>query len=790
MQDYLKELNEFQRKAVVQTEGPVMIVAGAGSGKTKALTTRIAHIMNLGEDAFRILALTFTNKAAAEMKERVDLILGDNEARNLYIGTFHSVFSRILRREAERLGYTSSFTIYDSDDAKKLVRTIVKDFNLDEKVYKANIVSNRISSAKNALIFPLDYLQNKHIEQEDYRAKKPMIGQIYKEYVRRCFQNNAMDFDDLLIQMYELLTKHPDRLAYYQERFKYIMVDEYQDTNTAQYKIIHLLADKHQNICVVGDDAQSIYSFRGATIENILKFQDDYPNAKVIKLEQNYRSTKNIIQVANQIIGKNKHQIPKNLWTENSQGELIKLVRTRTDNDEGRFVADAIKEQKLRNHFENKDFAILYRTNAQSRSFEESLRRAGIPYKIYGGLSFYQRKEVKDLIAYLRAVVNPRDEEALKRIINYPARGIGNITMDRLGLYAMQNNLSFGEVIQNPEFAGVRGAAVQNIKNFALMISYFREAMQHKNAYEIAFEVGKQSGLVKLLYEDKTPEGQARYENVQELLNSIKEYVESPNEDGEVEEDKSLSTYLQNITLLTDQDDDDENQDVVKLMTIHASKGLEFPNVFAVGVEETIFPSAMSVYDREGLEEERRLFYVVVTRAEKNLWITYANNRYRFGNLVSNEPSRFIAEIPPEYLDFSLVGGGTGFNHSRENQDNFFSEKYTSYSRNQSSNTYKPKRKSTQYYNEKPQSSTTSTLKKQILEKKKNETFNHVLTEDFTPSDPDAIQVGHRVEHVKFGFGTVEYIDEGSQNKIATVIFEKAGSRRLMLAFAKLMIHN
>lgn len=782
MANYLNELNPNQKKAVEQTAGPLMIVAGAGSGKTKVLTTRIAHLLKSGVDAFRVLALTFTNKAAAEMKERIELILGNSEARNLYIGTFHSVFARILRQEAERLGYPKTFTIYDADDAKNLIRTIIRNFNLDDKIYKPNVVYGRISSAKNALIPPANYIQDRSIQQEDARANKPMIGQIYMEYTKRCFQNGAMDFDDLLIKMYELLAQFPDRLAYYQQRFEYIMIDEYQDTNVAQYKIVNLLATQHKNICVVGDDAQSIYSFRGATIENILKFQDDYPNAVVIKLEQNYRSTKSIIHVANQIIGKNKNQIPKNLWTDNKEGELIKLVRTMTDNDEGRFVADAIKEQKLRNHYANKDFAILYRTNAQSRSFEESLRRANIPYRIFGGLSFYQRKEVKDFIAYLRVVVNPQDEEALKRIINYPARGIGKVTLERLGLYSLQNNISFWQTIQQPELAGVGGGAANSIKNFVLMMSYFQEALATKNAYEIAFEISKQSGVVTELYNDKTPEGISRYENVQELLNSIKEYVENPEQFTEqAEEDKSLSTYLQNITLLTDQDNDnEEDQDVVKLMSIHASKGLEFPNVFAVGVEENIFPSAMSLFDREGLEEERRLFYVVVTRAKENLWITYANNRYRFGNLVSNEPSRFIDEIPKDYIETNYSSGIN--TASRGGNRPQFSEQYARYEKSTNYGTSKPSN-----YARKTATSSSS-IKQQILQKRAQEKHLHVPSANFQPSDPDSINIGDKVEHSKLGFGVVKEIDGGAHNRIATIEFEQSGNRRIILSYAKLSI--
>ncbi|HEX2627400.1 MAG TPA: UvrD-helicase domain-containing protein, partial [Chitinophagaceae bacterium] len=566
MQEYLKGLNEQQRKAVEHTEGPLMIVAGAGSGKTKVLTTRIAHLMDyLKVDSFRILALTFTNKAAKEMKERIQHILGNNEARNLYIGTFHSVFARILRREAEQIGYPNSFTIYDTDDAKSVIKTVINELNLDDKHYKPNIVYNRISSAKNALVGPAEYRNDYHIQQEDMRANRPAIGDIYDAYAKRCFKNGAMDFDDLLYQMYKLLTTVPEALVKYQNKFRYILIDEYQDTNPAQYEIMKLLAAQHENICVVGDDAQSIYSFRGATIENILQFQKDYDDVAVIKLEQNYRSTQSILKAANEVIKINKGQIPKALWTENSEGEKIKLVRTMTDNDEGKFVADSIQEQKLRNHYANKDFAILYRTNAQSRAFEESLRRMGIAYVIYGGISFYMRKEIKDFIAYLRVVVNPNDEEALKRIINFPARGIGKTTVDRLVLNANEQNISMWEVLLKAKEVGFKAGTLEALENFVLMIRSFQSMIEKNNAYEIAFHVGKQTNIVKELFNDKSTEGVARYENIQELLNSIKEWIETPlnEEDGEVG-DKDLGAYLQQITLLTDADDKDPDADVVK----------------------------------------------------------------------------------------------------------------------------------------------------------------------------------------------------------------------------------
>jgi len=772
MHDYLAELNEQQREAVTHIDGPLMIVAGAGSGKTKVLTTRIAHLMRKGVDAFQILALTFTNKAAAEMKERIEKILGSNEARNLYIGTFHSVFARILRAEAPKLGYPSHFTIYDADDAKSLLKGIIQENKLDDKLYKPQYVLSRISAAKNSLVGPISYQQDPVIQQEDARANRPQIGMLYAQYASRCFKNGAMDFDDLLYQMYLLLVNHPEVLAKYQHRFQYILIDEYQDTNMAQYKIMKLLGAVHENVCVVGDDAQSIYSFRGATIDNILRFQNDYEGTHIVKLEQNYRSTSNILNAANSVIGLNKKQIPKNLWTDKPEGEKIKLVRTLTDNDEGRFVADAIAEQKLRNHFQNKDFAILYRTNAQSRSFEESLRRMNIPYRIFGGLSFYQRKEIKDFIAYLRIVANPRDEEALKRIINYPARGIGKTSLDRLVLAANQTDHTLWEVLQQPLLSQLKGAAATAVENFVIMIQSFQSMLNKQNAYDLAFTIGKQTGIVKELYTDKSVEGLARYENVQELLNAIKEYTESPNEDGELEEDKSLGTYLQQITLLTDADkDNDQEQDVVKLMTVHAAKGLEFPCVFAVGLEENIFPSAMSLYDRDDLEEERRLFYVVITRAKEKLWISFANSRYRFGSLVQNEPSRFIDELPAAYIDKSFAG----ISGSRANLRT-----------PASSPTFKARDK--QSSAAQASSGGNDIARIAAANKAKVAQINHIPSANFTPSDPEDMEVGSKVEHQKFGIGTILKLDGGAHNRIATIKFAAAGEKKIMLSYARLMI--
>jgi DNA helicase-2/ATP-dependent DNA helicase PcrA len=770
MIDYLSGLNDRQKEAVLHIKGPLMIVAGAGSGKTKVLTTRIAHLMANGVDSFHILALTFTNKAAKEMKERVEKILGNNEARNLYIGTFHSVFARILRYEAEKIGYPNNFTIYDTDDSKAVVKTVINELNLDDKHYKPSTVYNRISSAKNSLVGPVEYANDYYLQQEDMRSNRPAIAQIYSAYTARCFKNGAMDFDDLLFKMYELLTKIPEALSKYQRKFQYILIDEYQDTNPAQYEIIKLLGAQHENVCVVGDDAQSIYSFRGATIQNILQFQKDYEDVKVVKLEQNYRSTQSILNIANEVIKNNKGQIPKVLWTNNAEGEKIKLVRTLSDNEEGKFVADTIQEQKLRNHFRNNDFAILYRTNAQSRAFEESLRRMAIPYTIYGGISFYQRKEIKDLLAYLRVIVNPKDEESLKRIINYPARGIGKTSIDKAVLFANENNISMWDVLVSAPRFGYRAGTLEIIESFVTMIRMFQSELPKKNAYDIAFMVGKQSGLIKDLF-DRRQEGDdaiQRYENIQELLNSIKEFTETPaNEEGEVG-DKGLGAYLQQITLLTNEDEKDPNADTVKVMTIHSAKGLEFSCVFACGLEEMLFPNAMSINTREELEEERRLFYVVITRAKNHLWITYANTRYKFGQLVQNEPSRFIDEIPNEYLDRSFSGGG------RRNQsgpiENWASQSAFERMNRGFGSEAGTKETKPSYLGTRPQ------------------TKEHVPSPDFKASDTGNLQPGQKVEHQKFGFGEVLKMEGAAHNPIATVKFEHNGEKKIMLNYAKLRI--
>lgn len=764
MQEYLNVLNDSQRRAVLHKDGPIMIIAGAGSGKTKVLTTRIIHLMAAhGVDAFNILALTFTNKAAFEMKERVGKVLGGTEARNLYIGTFHSVFARILRAEAPRLGYPSNFTIYDTDDSRSVIKQVLKELNLDEKHYKANTVHHRISEAKNNLVGPAEYALDTQLRQEDARANRPAIAEIYDAYTRKCFRNGAMDFDDLLFKMYLLLRNFPDALSKYQQKFRYILIDEYQDTNPAQYEVIKLLGAMHENVCVVGDDAQSIYSFRGATIQNILQFQKDYDDVEVVKLEQNYRSTKNILHVANKVISNNRDQIPKQLFTENDEGERIRLVRTFSDNEEGKMAADTIQELKLREHFFNTDFAILYRTNAQSRSFEEALRRMGIAYRLYGGVSFYQRKEVKDFLAYLRMLVNPRDEEALKRIINYPVRGIGKTTIDKAILFANENNVSMWDVLLRARDFGFRSGTLEAIDGFVSMIRMFQSELPKQNAYDLSVIVGKSSGLVKDLFNDKTPEGLARYENVQELLNSIKEFTETPmsEESGEVG-DKGLGAYLQQISLLTDADESNEDADVVRLMTIHAAKGLEFPVVLVGGLEENLFPNALSIHSREDLEEERRLFYVAITRAKKKLYLSYANTRYRFGQLLQNDPSRFLEEIPDQYLDRSYAGAA---------------------SRNKPSSSWMEGSPFERMHRRKPSGAGSFSVAPA-----RPATKDHTPSENFTASDTSDLREGQKVEHMKFGYGKVVKLEGASHNPIATIEFENNGQKKIMLNYARLRI--
>jgi DNA helicase II / ATP-dependent DNA helicase PcrA len=751
--DFLAELNAPQREAVTYTQGPMLIIAGPGSGKTRVLTYRIAYLIAQGAEPFNILALTFTNKAAKEMRERIEKLVGP-EARNLYMGTFHSVFAKILRVEAPKLGYPSNFTIYDTDDAKSVLKTIIKGQGLDDKIYKPNQVYYRISQAKNALISPAEYANMPELISEDTQARKPKIALLYKLYAQKCLQNGAMDFDDLLIKFHELLEKFPEVLYKYQNRFQFLLVDEFQDTNTAQYAIIKKLADINQQICVVGDDAQSIYAFRGATITNILNFQRDYPDLRIVKLEQNYRSTPQIVKAANHLIKQNRGQIAKDIWTSNQEGAPISIIKNVSDNEEGKKVAELIFELKMREKLSNNDFAILYRTNAQSRAMEEALRRLNIPYRIYGGLSFYQRKEIKDIIAYLKLVVNPREEESLRRIINYPKRGIGDTTMEKLTVIASNQGQSIWQVMENIEFQDIPARTAATIREFVTMIQSFQTMLESKNAYDLAFHIAKSTQILQELYNDKTVEGVSRYENIQELLNGIKEFseedvVENTDPEGQPD-DKSLGAYLQNITLLTDSDKDDPNVETVKLMTIHAAKGLEFPVVFVVGVEENLFPSAMSLYTREDLEEERRLFYVAITRAEKHLYVSFANTRYKYGSLQYSEPSRFIKELPEECVQ-QAAGSAV-----KEKSDPFQSKQILG-----------------------------SPVRKGILIR--NQNAKSQFDENFEPDDLTNLKEGMTVMHQRFGKGRVSNIAHGV-NSIATIQFDEQGEKKIMLKFAKLKI--
>ncbi len=752
--DYLDGLNPSQRAAVEQTEGPVMIVAGAGSGKTRVITYRVAHLIRKGVDPFNILVLTFTNKAAKEMRERIMKVVG-TEAKNIWMGTFHSVFAKLLRVEAEKIGYPSNFTIYDTDDSKSLIRAILKEMQLDDKLYNANFVYNRISSSKNNLVSPAAYLQDANIQAEDFSTGRGKMGEIYQTYAARCYKAGAMDFDDLLYKTNVLLREHPEVLYKYQNKFKYLMVDEYQDTNYSQYLIVKKLAANNENICVVGDDAQSIYAFRGANIQNILNFEKDYPDLKVFKLEQNYRSTQNIVNVANSIIANNKNQLKKSVFSENETGDKIKVSRAFSDNEEGKIVAEAIAQEQAVKGSKYQDFAILYRTNAQSRAMEESLRKLNVPYKIYGGTSFYQRKEIKDLIAYFRLTFNPNDEEAIKRVINYPRRGIGDTTVERIIIAADQHNITLWEVICDPHHY-LDSRSVTAVGNFALMIQSFQVMTKTHSAYDTALHIAQHSTILKDLYSDKSIEGLSRYENIQELLNGIKEFSER-----EDIEEKGLDVFMQDVALLTNDDNDkNPNADIVSLMTIHSAKGLEFDNVFVVGLEENLFPSQMSLSSRTDLEEERRLFYVAITRAGKKLNLSYATSRYRWGTLTSCEPSRFIDEIDASYLELD-------FKQQSKTGNPFFDDERSAWQQKETFSKPKPS----------PAPKTTSILPKA-----------HVPSADFAPSDTSGLQVGMEVEHERFGFGKVINLEGNKPDIKATIFFKELGQKQLLLKFAKLKI--
>lgn len=747
--EFLNELNPSQYEAATHVEGPMMVIAGAGSGKTKVLTSRIAYLIENGVDAFHILALTFTNKAAREMKNRISNVVGESEAKNVTMGTFHSVFARILRHHADRLGYPNNFTIYDTQDSKSLIKSIIKEMGLDDKIYKPGVVLSRISSAKNNLISAAQYEQKSDIVAEDRMSAKPQLYLIYKQYEQRCFKASAMDFDDLLFKTNLLLRDFPDVLQYYQHRFQFILVDEYQDTNYSQYLIVKKLAAVHENLCVVGDDAQSIYAFRGADIENILNFEKDYPDYKLFKLEQNYRSTKNIVEAANSVIGNNKNQIKKTVWTQNDTGNKIKVVRTLTDNEEGRWIANSIYDNKQASGELYSNFAILYRTNAQSRAFEEALRKLNIPYRIYGGLSFYQRKEIKDLIAYFRLVCNPNDEEAFKRVINYPKRGIGDSTIDTLFVASQNYQIPIWELIENFHQypVNINGGAKSKIEQFVMMINRYRGQLETHPASDIAEDIARSSGISKLLYDDKSPEGVARHENIQELLAGIKEFSDS-SEEGEL---LTLGDFLLDVALLTDADDDkDKETPRVSLMTIHASKGLEFPHVYIVGLEENLFPSQMALHSRADLEEERRLFYVALTRAEKKCTLSYSMCRYLYGRPTTSEPSRFIQEIDPAYLEIEVPNkpeSGRSLNLAR------------------------------------PVLSTpTSGLSGSFKSVQQVRPMNDHLKKN---SD---IKVGHVVMHEKFGKGKVLSFEGAGSDKKVKIFFAGNGEKTLLMKFAKLEV--
>jgi DNA helicase-2/ATP-dependent DNA helicase PcrA len=770
MQHYISQLNEAQQQPVLQKDGPMIIIAGAGSGKTRVLTVRIAYLMSLGVDAFSILALTFTNKAAREMKSRIAQIVGTNEAKNLWMGTFHSVFARILRAEADKLGYPSNFTIYDTQDSVRLISAIIKEMQLDKDIYKPKQVLGRISSYKNSLITVKAYFNNPELQETDAMSKKPRLGDIYQHYVDRCFKAGAMDFDDLLLKTNELLNRFPDVLAKYQDRFRYILVDEYQDTNHSQYLIVRALSDRFQNICVVGDDAQSIYAFRGANINNILNFQKDYENVQTYRLEQNYRSTKNIVEAANSIIEKNKTRLDKVVWTANDLGNKIKVHRSITDSEEGRYVASTIWEQKMLNQMMNGHFAILYRTNAQSRAMEDALRKRDIPYRIYGGLSFYQRKEIKDVLCYLRLVINPKDEEALIRVINYPARGIGDTTVEKLTIAANHYKRSIFEVMQNIDKIDLKlnSGTKAKLQDFVTMIQSFQVINQNQDAFYLADHVTKKTGLVQELKKDATPEGIARIENIEELLNGIKDFTEGQKEvDGAR---GALSEFLEDVALATDLDKDTGDDDRVALMTIHLAKGLEFPYVFVVGMEEDLFPSAMSMSTRSELEEERRLFYVALTRAEKQAYLTYAQSRYRWGKLTDSEPSRFIDEIDGQYLEYLSVEENN-YRYKPMIDTDIFGDVDKSKLRLAKPVSSSPPKK----YGEEPTA---------IIRKLKPVSSNAPASA--SNLFDSSLTVGNIVMHERFGKGEVMNLEGVGADKKAEIRFEVGGIKKLLLRFAKL----
>ncbi len=776
MEEYLNKLNESQREAVEYNEGPSLVIAGAGSGKTRVLTYKIAYLVHLGLAPQSILALTFTNKAAREMKERIAAITGGQTARRLWMGTFHSIFSRILRYEAEHIGYPSNFTIYDTTDSKSLLKAIIKEMQLDDKVYRLGMVQSRISNAKNALVTWKAYEQSKELMQHDIDSKVPLLREIYKRYQNRCQQAGAMDFDDLLLQTNILFRDHPQVLEKYRSFFQFVLVDEYQDTNFAQHLIVQRLCEQHRRICVVGDDAQSIYSFRGANIDNILQFKNQYPGCRIFKLERNYRSTQNIVNAANSLIHKNKEQIHKNVYSEKEEGSKVRISASYSDYEEGYAVASAINELRLRKDYDYADFAILYRTNAQSRILEEALRKRGIPYKIYGGLSFYQRKEIKDIISYLRLIVNPHDEEAFKRVINYPSRGIGDTTVGKVISAATDNNVSLWTVLNAPvDYAlPINSGTAKKLTDFREMIERFIEQNTRLSAEEMAAIVVKESGIVSSLFQDRSVEGISKQENLQELLKGIAEFCELRREEGV--EQVSLADFLSEVSLLTDQDNDkDEQANKVTMMTVHAAKGLEFKNVFVVGLEEELFPSSMSKDNPRAVEEERRLFYVAITRAEENCVLTYAKSRFRNGQSAMCSPSRFLKDIDVRFLDVPADSSADTFAAARER---FQRPAFTS-----------PFQQPRAVEKEEPSFISPVAQAQQRQRLTKVETTTSTPASSSAPaSDLSGLRVGAKVRHDRFGEGEVIAIEGDGGNAKATVAFTHFGQKQLLLKFARLTI--
>ncbi len=775
LSNFIDDLNDAQKAPVLHKDGPLMVIAGAGSGKTRVLTYRIAHLMAQGVDAFNILALTFTNKAAREMKKRIAHIVGSSEAKNLWMGTFHSVFAKLLRFDGNKLGFPSNFTIYDTQDSQRLISSIIKEMGLDKDIYKYKQVQNRISSYKNSLITVKAYFNNPELVEADAMAKRPRMGDIYQNYVDRCFKAGAMDFDDLLLRTNELLTRFPEVLMKYQDRFRYILVDEYQDTNHSQYLIVKALADRYQNICVVGDDAQSIYSFRGANITNILNFQRDYDDVAVYRLEQNYRSTKNIVNAANSVIAKNKNQLEKVVWTANDEGAMIKIHRSPTDAEEGRYVAGSIWDNRMQNQMPNGNFAVLYRTNSQSRSIEDALRKRDIPYRIYGGLSFYQRKEIKDVLCYLRLVVNPKDEEALVRVINFPARGIGQTTIDKLVVAANHYSRSIFEVIENIDKIDLKinSGTKTKLRDFVTMIKSFQIMNQGSDAFVLAEHVAKKTGILLEFKKDGTPEGIARMENIEELLNGIKDFVEGQKELADAT--GALSEFLEDVALATDLDKDTGDDDRVALMTIHLAKGLEFPYVYIVGMEEDLFPSAMSMNTRSELEEERRLFYVALTRAEKQAYLTYTQNRYRWGKLIDAEPSRFLEEIDAQFVE-NLTPLDAGYRYRPLIDSDIFGEVDKSKLRQAKPSNGTP-----------PTTIRPNENQLRKLRKMKPELSRPLGNANTI--DPN-LQEGTLVNHTRFGRGKVLKVEGMGNDKKAEIQFAQGDIKKLLLRFAKLEVLN